>query len=110
MTNVFGRSPRDNAATCTRSRGAMEAWSDDVSFVPNGGMLEFRIPLTDRYVREHRAELQRRADAKPLRPQTSRRSSLPNARRKSPLSFMDVARRHEIRMRNSNANDMRLSM
>jgi type II secretory pathway predicted ATPase ExeA len=33
----------------------------DVLFVPNGGMVEFRIPLSERYVREHRKELERRA-------------------------------------------------
>lgn len=33
----------------------------DVAFAPNSGMLEFRIPLTERYVQEHHAELTRRA-------------------------------------------------
>ncbi len=33
----------------------------DVLFVPSVGMVEFRIPLTDRYVRRHRTELERRA-------------------------------------------------
>ncbi|MBV9103424.1 MAG: hypothetical protein JO060_07515, partial [Candidatus Eremiobacteraeota bacterium] len=33
----------------------------DVVFVPAGGMLEFRMPLTERYVERHRDELERRA-------------------------------------------------
>jgi type II secretory pathway predicted ATPase ExeA len=37
----------------------------DVLFVPSGGMVEFRIPLSDRYVQAHRTELERRAAAKP---------------------------------------------
>jgi hypothetical protein len=35
----------------------------DVVFAPNSGMLQFRIPFTDRYVREHAPELTRRANA-----------------------------------------------
>jgi transposase-like protein len=37
----------------------------DVLFVPNAGMVEFRIPLSDRYVAAHRKDLERRAQAKP---------------------------------------------
>jgi len=33
----------------------------DVLFVPHAGMVEFRIPLSDRYVQSHRTELKRRA-------------------------------------------------
>jgi DNA-binding MarR family transcriptional regulator len=33
----------------------------EVLFVPSVGMVEFRIPLTDRYVRRHRTELERRS-------------------------------------------------
>lgn len=33
----------------------------DVIFVPAAGLVEFRMPLTDRYIARHRAELERRA-------------------------------------------------
>ncbi len=36
----------------------------DVLFVPSAGMVEFRIPLSDRYVLTHRRELERRAAKK----------------------------------------------
>lgn len=36
----------------------------DVLFVPSAGMVEFRIPLSDRYVFAHRRELERRAAKK----------------------------------------------
>ena len=38
----------------------------DVLFVPSAGMVEFRIPLSDRYVAAHRSELERRASKKPI--------------------------------------------
>ncbi len=49
----------------------------DVLFVPSGGMVEFRIPLSDRYVQAHRTELERRAAAKPSTSIDVRRESLP---------------------------------
>ena len=33
----------------------------DVVYVPSPGLVEFRMPLTERYVEQHRAELARRA-------------------------------------------------
>ena len=36
----------------------------DVLFVPNGALVEFRTPLSERYVREHRSELERRFKAR----------------------------------------------
>ncbi|MEO6990198.1 MAG: hypothetical protein ABI346_00515 [Candidatus Baltobacteraceae bacterium] len=33
----------------------------DVVYAPAGGLLEFRMPLTERYVERHRVELERRA-------------------------------------------------
>jgi hypothetical protein len=43
----------------------------DVVYVPAGGMLEFRMPLTDRYVERHRSLLERRAH-RPAGEDTSR--------------------------------------
>jgi hypothetical protein len=36
----------------------------DVIYSPVGGMVEFRIPLTERYVMQHRAQLLRRSEAR----------------------------------------------
>jgi hypothetical protein len=37
----------------------------DVIYSPTSGMAEFRIPLTERYVLEHQAELEQRAHESP---------------------------------------------
>jgi len=36
----------------------------DVLFVPDVGMVEFRMPLTDRYITQHRRDIERRSRAK----------------------------------------------
>jgi len=44
----------------------------DVAFAPAGGLLEFRIPLTDRYIAQHRPILERRAGGSQLRAQSTK--------------------------------------
>jgi DNA-binding MarR family transcriptional regulator len=54
----------------------------DILFAPNGGMVEFRIPLTDRYIAEHREVLERRARAKEA-PAITARNTAPSTNSRS---------------------------